>query len=272
MISWIGVAAQAACPATNAKLSEELDRAEGAFASLDVGAFEVARAELATLSGCLGESPGPALVARLHGVFALAAVVAKDDEAAAQALQSARAADATWDLPPAVPEGHRLRGALATLPPASGAVRPVSPPAGTRSVVDGHPADVRPVDRPALIWLRQDDGFVPYSALLPPGAPDPDLSRYAVTEPPPPVVPPPPTRSRSARAPLTVASGLVAVGSGLLYGGASLAASRYADPATPYAELDGLRARANTLTAASAIGLGAALGLGAAAVASPEAP
>lgn len=260
---WLG-AARAACPATSEVVAFDADFAEAAFASLDPEALATAQAALQEDLGCLAEALAPPLVARVHGVFAMAAVVAKDDGAATAALVSARVADPTYTLPPAVPEGHRLRGMLDAAPAPAAGGDPVAAPTGTRSWVDGHEADVRPADRAAVLWLRDDAGRVPWSAFLPKGAPVPNLSGYAVLPPAPPPAPAPApvADGRKVRLPLVVGTGAAAVGTGVLFGVAQSAASRFADPATPWADLDGLRSQANGLSAAGMVGLGATIGLG----------
>jgi hypothetical protein len=119
----------------------------------------------------------------------------------------------------------------------------------------------------------QADGTVSFTAYLAPGDPVPaypleaDVPDPAVVVVPmpsgelPPLPPPPPPKEHRARIPLWIAAGVTAVGSGVAYGMADAGQRRFTDPTTPDADLDGLRARTNTLVVISGFGAAATAGL-----------
>lgn len=261
--------ANAACPSGPAAVQGSVDRAFGAFASLDEAGFESARAGLERELDCLEAPLAPELVAQAHAVAAVAAVLRKDDAAAAAALRSARSAYALYNLPSAVPEGHRLWTMLKEVTPGVGPTETLQAPSGTRPVVDGQASATRPTDRPTVVWLEDAGGRVVWSQHLAPAEPVPDLSSYTVATP----EPAPKVSSGGGsrvRLPLVVASAASAVATGTMFLLAGSSAGRFAATDTPYEDLDGLRSRANAFTVAGGAGIGVTVALGAATVLATE--
>jgi hypothetical protein len=249
------------CPAPTgrAQLVLEVEQAQQAFRQLDRDGFAAARERLQGALPCLSEPLQPGDAARIHGLMALDAFLAKDDGRSVANLHAALRADPDFDLPRDLfPEGHPLRLHLhvaRSLQP--GMVRPLPQPPEGVVTVDGVPAERAPGDRPSVLqWTIQDaqvrdTAYLDIGAAMPPWGPIPE-----------------PERDRGPQHPwglLGAAGGSAALAGGL-YALASMSHTRFVDSETHYEQLPALRSRANGLTvAAGGTGLLAA-GLGVAAV------
>ena len=229
------------------------------------GASEAIEAQLP----CVERIVNPQLAARLHRVEGLRAFVAGDRQRAIGAFAAAQRIEPDFRFPEAVfPSAHpvpRLWEQAAGIPRE---VEPVAVPDSALLWLDGVVGTARPTMIPAVVQLQARDGAVLATAYAWPGEPLP--------------VPPVVAAARSIRmdpgntitvpsdhhahVPLAVGAGLSALAAAGSYAIAWGAARDYRDNPHTDAELDRLRARANSLVYVS-VGLGAmtgGLGLGAA--------
>jgi hypothetical protein len=232
-----------ACEDTPVERVDELvEQADAAFRQLDAQGLSAAHTALMSELPCVSEPLTAELVAGVHQVEALARFAAGQPSTAA--WRSTLAAWGAFQLDPVLaPEGHPLRmelDAARTLPEGDFE--------GLREglLVDGREGHERALDRPVLV---QDSRLSWY--LLESQATPLELA---------PVVSDPPRRDRLAIGLSGAAVGTAVVAGGL-YTGAWRTRAVYLDPATPYTELDALRARTNVLSTSSGVVGGLALGL-----------
>lgn len=253
-------AAHAACSAT--QLEAQLGAAERALTNVDLAGLRAATASALESVACVDTPLSPALAARVHRATGLRAFFDKDPDAATAAFAAARAADAAITLPDAwLPSAHPVRKAWTSAEGAAPGVSELSVPAEGTLVFDGREVLERPVARPTVAQWRVDDE-VRAGGYLWPQDPMFDYPLAGATE------------RATARVeggpnvPLLVASGALLVGAGVAYALAYDAHQRWADPATPTAEIDELRGLNNGLFVTSVVAgsLGAAGGVAAFAV------
>ncbi len=175
--------AAAECPSDATSINAATEPGLAAFGQMDATGFLQARGSLRELAACPGEVLPGSSVASVHLIEALGAFLERDTEAATSAFRGALAAQPDFTLDPALaPEGSALHGlySAATDAPA-GAVALWVPPPGTTLVLDGAPVDGaarRPTDRDTYAQLLRDDAVL-WSAYLPAGTSNPDLSKVA---------------------------------------------------------------------------------------------
>jgi hypothetical protein len=255
VLASLGVALAAPCatPTSVPALRDAIDRANGAYASLDLPGFETAVESARSTLVCLDAVVPPSLAAGLHRTEGLAAFIASDPVRASAAFGAARRLEPTWRFPAdAIPEGNPVLDAYGALDVAAlGFVEVDPPPSGTLRI-DGQPTRRRPTDVPIVYQWLDRDGAVATTAYLWPEDPlpaaDVPLGSAAATHP--------------RRGAMLIVSGATALASGALYGSAALTHRTWADPATDRGKLDGLRATNNGLVIASGLALGVSLGTG----------
>lgn len=243
--AWAGEGACAA-PASLAELDARMAAAEAAWLALDLGAFRSAADDLAGLVPCVDEALDRERAALVHRLQGMRAFVQDDTArselafAAARRLQPGVALDERL-----APAQHPIRRHYAALPIDDLGESRIEA-AGTW-LVDGTPSPTRPTRLPTLVQRldQRDEGTVSQGWYLWPG-------EGIVL----PTAPAGPGRW------LALGGGVAVVAAGGSYLGAVLAHSRYDDPSTPRAELDGLRSTTNALVLTSAGLATAGLGLG----------
>lgn len=249
-------AAHAACEEATSVTAFRLQMraAEDAYRSLDIEAFRSSLDTTSTLLPCVSERLEEPDIARYHRLQGLLASVVGDAERAQQAFLASRALEPGFRLPlDMLPAEHPTRLEYAALPLDSVRWEPLPPPLSGSVLIDGAEQLQRPVNRPAVAQLLDEDSAVTSSTYLWPEA---ALAYPTAT---------PPQRHRS-RSLAIAAGGTGAAAVGLLVI-ASQARTAYDAEDDSLDDLDALRARTN---AASGLSLGAgavALGLGATAVA-----
>ncbi|MCK6506750.1 hypothetical protein L6R53_25835 [Myxococcota bacterium] len=245
-------AAQCVDSATTAALVVVLEDAEAAYGRLELEAFQSATDEAASMIPCLEAVVPRATAARYHRVQGLRAWLVRDEERAQQTFLAARLIERAYRFPvELVPEEHPTRQAYMAMALDQVVTEPVAVPEGASLVVDGRETGERPVNLPALLQLVDGEGALRWSVYADPGTALPPWPLDLVAE--------PQARDRW-RAPLILGSVGAAVVSGTLVGLAGSAAQRYADPATPVDQLDGLRARTNGLLVGASVAGGVAAG------------
>jgi len=162
--------ARAACtldqPTT--ALVDAMDRAEAAYADLDVEGFQQATVEVDYLVPCLDEPLPPAEAARLHRLRGIGYHSTQRTEAATAAFRAARAAHPEWEPPTELfPEGFELRTLYLDQPTATSPGHRLPRPAGGDLWVDGQPARSLPTDASALVQVVVDRHVQSTTYLLP---------------------------------------------------------------------------------------------------------
>lgn len=270
---------EVACPSTPADVQASADRALEAFEKMDVAQFKAEQTGASKALACLGEPLSPDQAAAWHRLMALAAFLDRDQDAAVARFQASRTIDAEARLPDSIaPEGHPLDRLFSKADPElAGAIEPLAVPDGGKAWVDGSPDSVvRPIDRPSVLQLAGPDGAVVDTRDLGARAPAPDWSQFAFGGEPEPTPEPEPTQPAPTPEPvaraggphvgLTVAAGVAAATSAATFAAATASRSKFDDPSTAYADLEGLRGRTNGLAAVSGVAAAGAVGLGVAAV------
>jgi len=270
--------AQADCPApiTGEQLAASVDRAQGAFAAMDLTSFTVEARKVTDDLGCVRVYLTGPDAAGVHRIRALNAYIQQRPDEVLAAFRSALAADPDAGLSEEIaPQGNLLRDLFnqaraATDPPP----KTVDVPPKAVLGVDGQTTRGLPADRPAVVQLGTSDLLIFWTGILEPGDALPEW-RTVGYEPPPLETRPesrrsPPkesTRARKPSVPLLVAAGSAALISGTLYSVALANKAAYKNTDNPNMQstddLQGLRRQTNTL-AGTSIGLGTvAVGLGA---------
>ncbi len=228
-----------------------VDRALLAYIDRDLPAFAEQAAAIEAALPCVTSVLDPATASRLHLVFALARLGARDREGAVAELRA---------LPPGfapplglAPEGQFLHGLLAevaAMPPRARLAAPAG--AGEVLVVDGVPSPDRP-EGAAILQLLGPDGGVRWT-----GRQWPPVLVVLPTEPLPSLGPPPPRPVAPVVATVAAtAVGLAGLGLGLANRGA------FDDLDTPYEDLAGHQSRSTLYTGLAVTGSAAALACGA---------
>lgn len=240
-------AAWAACtfdqPVT--ALVDAMERAETAYAAVDVEAFQQATVEVDYLVPCLDAPLARDDVARLHRLRGIGYHTAKREQDLVAAFRAARAAAPNFTPSMELfPEGFVLRDRYQDQPAETRPGPRLPRPAKGELMVDGVAARSRPVDAAALVQVVVAGDVVSSSYLLP----DDVL---------------PPYRGSSAhRDRWLLAGGATLLASGVLYGlAASSSAGRF--DAADGAELQAVQNRTNGLVVASGVvAVGAAVPFG----------
>lgn len=156
---WLRAApAAAAClgPAPGGQLVVTMEDAEAAYGQLDLGAFQAAMDEGASMIPCLDGLLGRGEVARYDRLAGLQAWLGRTQERSEAAFLAARLIEPGYRFPTTlVPEDHPTRQAYAALPVESVLRSPVEVPAGGHLVVDGREAQERPTNVPSLVQLQR---------------------------------------------------------------------------------------------------------------------
>ena len=274
----LAIGAEGDCPNPTREQSirDTLDDAYGALEALDITAFVASATALDETLPCLADPLSPKLIAEIHRTKGIRAFGEREAEAAGLMWAAARSIDPSYRFPyNLIPDGNPIREAYLQVDVSERTVESLEPPSTGDLRFDGYSTVDRPASFPTVVQYVRPDGGVAFSRYLQPSDTVPD---YPTGPPPPgpktpvPVVPMPSpqpvpapqpvtTTRRSARAPLWFAAGLTAVASGITYGIAGTTKAEFEDPATPDADLDGLRSRANTLVIVSGFGAAATVGL-----------
>jgi hypothetical protein len=194
---------------------------------------------------CLMEAVPAGTVADLHRTLGLRAFGDRDPDGASREFAAARLVEPGYRLGPLIaPPGHPITDAYVALDlkDQSWAAFAESP-TGT-ILVNGTSSRRRPRDLPVLLQVVNYDGHIEHSLYLRPT----DAVPVWLVEAPDWVGKG--NAHRLRRATLQAAAATAAA-SGVLYVLAARTEARYLDDGTPYAQLESLRARANTLTLAS---------------------
>lgn len=255
MFSWtVAMALAAPCAERgNAEaLSARVEQAEKQLGDLDSDGFLQKTNDLSVRVECLAEALSPVQAAELHRTFGLRAYLGQQTEDAKDAFSSARAADPDYVYPFwLVPERHEIRELYGAAEPDL-AVLPVLPAKSGSLRFDGVEGTERPMFRPTVVQVFDDEGQVQASAWL---RPTDALPPYEEARP---VLPPLIGASRTARTTLLVSSGVAVVTAGAAYGLSGLANSRFRD-ATDRESLFSTQRSANTFVYTSAISGGVAV-------------
>lgn len=247
---------------------EAIELAQMSFGAGDDGTFLDAAQYAQLVLPCLQEPLTRRMAADWHRLMGLVALVSQDEPGAQRAFAAARTIEPNYRLPPSLNrESLSVDAAYQALPIEAVATEEILS-GGIQ--LDGRPARERPIELPTLAQVFRDDGSVQQTAWVRPGEPLPD---YAIALPTagiaaiqiePLAAEPLPTgpRPKHISRPLLGGAGGAIVTSGLLFAAASVSHERFADPATPYADLNGLEKRTNSLTTASAVAGVVGLGLG----------
>ena len=248
--------AQATCSGLvrPSELSQQMSLAEAAYINLEAEDFAQHLAGVRADVACLSEPLNDAQATALFRLEALSAFLGRDQETAKVAFWAVLGISPNYSLSPSLaPEGHPLQAwffeAFETQNPLTA---PLAAPRRGTVWIDGRPAQgTVPLGRPYLFQWVDEDGVLAISTVVAPGQTLPDY----------------PAAGGARLDPRwAIAAGTATV----VAGGAWLLARRgeqdFNDPATPTAELEGLRTRTNALSATS-MGVGVvAVGAGAAAV------
>jgi len=250
--------AQCEASTTVVDIQARLAQAESALAALDAQAFRSHVDGTGLLLPCLGELVSPRLAANLHRLVGVRAFGDRDP-IAERAFAAARHIEPNYQFSLSlIPDGNPVRDAYDQVEFNKRSTLPVDRPRVGQILVDGSPAEQRPLSWPALVQWVDDDQTVQFSDYILPGQPLPDYPRWEVQQ-------------EQGRAPVGLLATSVGLGvvSASLYGVALAEQARYKDTVNdplPTDQLDGLRRSTNGLVLASALGATAALGTGVAVI------
>jgi len=249
----------AACdkPSDASAISANASAAQLAMASLDMDALAKSVAEARGALACLASPINPLDAASYHALMGIDAFNGGDMDAATVSFQAAIASTPDFRLPAIIaPVGGPLDAIVAKARGMVSLGSLVLPPYDGIILVDGVSSVTYPRDRPWILQLVSRKGEVTDTRYLAPGD---ELPRWA----------PPPTAFQRVlpklrekpNVPFAIAAGTTAAAAGTLYALGGTWHADYLDPATPYEDLDGLRAQSDT-----ALGASIALGIAAAAL------
>lgn len=262
MLSWSARAQTCLESPSGDSIVERLDVAQQAFADFDVEGFNETMDSLALSLPCASEVLQPPLIARYHWLSGLRQFVATNDQRAASAFAASR-----WTLEgvaipyDTVPEGHEVHKLFGRVPLENGTFALAPQPVQGAIRFDGKQTLQRPTAWPTLVQLTGEDGAVTETQYLLPNEPLPSYEGEV------------PARGlvgaigfvRSRRQlHFWGASALSVVGSGVLYGLASVSAASFQQDHPDY-DLDDLKAhrtRTNAMVAGSAGLFAVAVGTG----------
>lgn len=249
------------------------ERAEAAFATLDVEGFQQALREVALGLPCSEAVLSPVEAAAIHRLEGVRLYTLGAERSALRSLQQARILDPLGEMHgQAVSEGSPLAALWArSLTSAPPPWVPVDAPEGVDVRVDGVPSRLRPATVPSIVQLTAPSGQVLWTSYVPAMAPLPALDEVAGLATDALLAPARQTylddeerRRRSLPKQVLLLSGTgLLVTSGLLWQGNRNTISDYVAPETAPERLEGLRQRANrTATASTVAGAAGALCLG----------
>ena len=223
------------------RLDVALDDAMAAYASLDVGAFRKAMAEVDYMVPCLSEPAPPEVAASLHRVRGIGQFVDGRPDDVLSSMRAARVLAPDYRFEPEVlPLGFELRTQYEAIDSAPGATWRLARPKGGTLWMDGSPSQERPRDRAVLLQVVEEDGTVQQSRYLAPADPTPTYGGV-----------------NGRRFLVWSTATATAVGAGALYGAAWATRGGLPD-AGSNDELAALKSRTNGLAAgASALAVGA---------------
>ncbi|MFH1466158.1 MAG: hypothetical protein ABIO70_17365 [Pseudomonadota bacterium] len=213
-------AGDCATPTSDKALQGRIARAEAAWVALDGVSFAAELDAALEGLGCRIAPLSPAMAAHLHRLVGLRAQQRRDEAAVLQAFAASRAIDPDFHFPTDVlPEDHPLARSYDQLPPVTGVLEAVDPPAEGRLLFDGLALDGRPRNRAtiaqwveapgggahcAYLWpndllLPYDRGQLAVEASLPPPVPRTPVRAWVASPASTPVAPPPPTWTPPSR-------------------------------------------------------------------------
>lgn len=203
---------------TSDRVDDVLEAAEAAYGEGDEVGFEASIQESsAFVVPCMAEVVTQPVAARLHRVVGLRAFLGKEEARWRPALTASRFLDpdGTW-AESVLPSGHALRVALGEMAPTPPRTKGVPPPKVGAFFFDGVDTLARPVDRPTLLQIADDDGRIVRTMYL---HADEGMPAY--------------DRKPVLRTALAVTSGVTAAAFAGLFGGGSAVRGAYfqTDPA-----------------------------------------
>ncbi|MFH1465385.1 MAG: hypothetical protein ABIO70_13440 [Pseudomonadota bacterium] len=270
LLTVCGPRAHAACPQpTLARdLLAQLDVAEQSVGR-DAARFSGAAGAIEAGLPCLERVLNPEIAARIHRIEGLSSFVAGDRQRALEAFAAAQRLAPEFRFPEAVfPAAHPVPQLWGQAAEVARVVEPVALPDTVVLWVDGTIVTARPTTTPAVVQLQARDGSVLATAYTWPADPLPIPLALAearsirsdigntITVP----------RAHHPHIPLAVGAGLSALAAAGSYALAWGTARDYRDNPHTDAELEQLRAQANTLVFVSVglgtVAVGAGLGAG----------
>ena len=267
MIVWmLSMALGSDCiiPAYSTDLTKAVADAEDTFRSLDIDSFKAATDRLDALLPCLADPVPRRVAAQVHRYLGIRSFGDRDPEAARLKLAAGRALEPTYTFPEGLmPAGHPVRALYDGITFDDARFSTAPAPADGYLQFDGRTTNQRPNHWATIVQRFDGTGKIVDTVYLMPADP---LPRYPVRVGEQPLVIPydePLVEERGPPVALIAATGVAAATTGVLYGMAGAAHSRFMNPNTPDASLDGLASKANTLSIASAISATATAGLGA---------
>ncbi len=238
---------------STADLVAMLEGAEWAYSQADLPGFSSATERIRAELPCLSEELPRNIAARVHRMVGLRGFVDRDPDVSTRAFAAARAIEPAYTFPSAmVPAGNPVLLDYNAVPIEAGQHDAVLAPADGYLVFDGRPDLARPRSWPTVVQFVASTGEVTDTLYL---WPDQGLPVYEIASAPVDADPLPTTGTepvdRAVSVPLLAVAGGLAVASGALYAVSRAEHARYYDPATPIADLEGLRSQHNGLVWAS---------------------
>ena len=243
-------------PTTTADIRSALEQAQSKFSALDVDGFKGATAQAHDDLPCLTDKFTRNLAAEYHRFAGLRSFVEKDPVNSTLSFAAARTIEPAYRFPESfVPPGNPVLSEYEAIDLEAGEFETVGEPKEGRIEFDGREALERPMSWPTLVQLFNDDGSVRFTGYLAPGDTLPAYDAKPLVDP------------DGGGGPNIALLGGGAGGlllSGVFYGVASSAHTKYTSDATAYDELDSLRGTINSMQTASiaagVVGLGLAGG------------
>ena len=234
-------------------ISQQISIGEAAYQNMDAEAFQQTHEQILQQIPCLQTPLNAAQATTFWRMSALAAFLARDEEAGVVAFQALLRISPGYVLSESIaPDGHPLQGWFEQAMERTSSLEEVlAEPRSGQIYIDGSAGLAAPVGIPYLFQMMDETGQITVSQVVQAGQRPPG---YAAVQ-----------RGR-INVPLAVTAGV----SGAVAGGTWLLSSArkdtFWDPATPISDLETLQRQSNTLgTVALSAGV-VALGSGAAAV------
>lgn len=235
-----------------AALYAQVNEARAAFFELDEPRFVAARTAVEDTVACMEAPISPALAAEVHGVVALDAFLAQNEDLTLDAFHAARAASSDFDPRTWTSDTHSIHFEWRF----SGRLEPDAPVAFADRdavvVVDGRIADGRIPTQPAILQKLSGDEVVEGLLWVPPGT-VPTWAEAAARRMEPAV---------RRRIIWGSATALSAIGTGVLLGFASNAHEQYVSGGVDYADLGEAEGRLQALNIGAIAAASTTLGLG----------
>lgn len=250
-------------PASSTDLTRAINDAEATIAQLDIEAFKAATDRLDALLPCLDDPVTRNVAAEVHRFLGIRAFADRRLDEAEQMFRAARALEPAYAFPDdLIPPGNPIRTAFEEVEYGEPRFETTPPPVnGGYLQLDGRTTNQRPLTWATLFQRYDGQGALQDTAyLLPADA----LPTYEIQVGEVPVEIPYDDPEIVTKRPVALLGATVAAGlaTGVLYGIAGANKSTFANPATPYEQIDGAADRANAFTIASAVTGTATLGLG----------